>query len=270
MESPVASFYRPMTSIAASTARVLLPLPLPLPRLGAVTDGATLLQRRLLMVAVLGAHAAGVWGLMQVREVREAVIVAAPIFVEFISPSAPPVAAVRVPALPALTLPLTPIHRKPPPAAPVIAVAATPEPAAFAVPAPSPPEPAPALTFVPAAPAPLAMVAVPAPVLVPLPDPTPAPPTIIPASAVQYLEAPVLDYPRLSRRNGEAGRVMVRVYIDTAGLPRNVQVSTTSGHVRLDDAAVAAVQKTRFKPYTQNGQPTAGWASIPINFELEK
>ena len=80
----------------------------------------------------------------------------------------------------------------------------------------------------------------------------------------------MLDYPRLSRRNGEAGRVMVRVYIDTAGLPRNAQVSATSGHARLDDAAVAAVQKARFRPYTENGQPTAGWASIPINFELEK
>ena len=80
----------------------------------------------------------------------------------------------------------------------------------------------------------------------------------------------MLDYPRLSRRNGEAGRVMVRVYIDTAGLPRNVQVSASSGHARLDDAAIAAVQKARFRPYTQNGQPTAGWAAIPINFELEK
>lgn len=237
-----------------------------------MTDGATLLQRRLLVIAVLGAHVAGVWGLMQVREVREAVMVAAPIFVEFISPPAPPVAAVRVPSPPALALPLRTIHSKPPPAAPVITVAATPAPAAFAVPAPSPPEPAPVPAFTPPTPTPLAVVAVPAPVPEPAPvlAPAPAPPTIIPASAVQYLEAPVLDYPRLARRKGEAGRVMVRVYIDTAGLPRNVQVSTTSGHVRLDDAAVAAVQKARFRPYTQNGQPTAGWASIPINFELEK
>ena len=38
----------------------------------------------------------------------------------------------------------------------------------------------------------------------------------------------------------------------------------------LDEAAVAAAQKARFKPYTENGRPTAGWARIPFPFELEK
>ena len=87
---------------------------------------------------------------------------------------------------------------------------------------------------------------------------------------MQYLEPPVLEYPRASRRFNEAGRVMVRVYIDEAGMPRTVQVSPSSGFARLDDAAVAAVQKARFKPYTENGRPTAGWAFIPLVFDLEK
>jgi protein TonB len=87
---------------------------------------------------------------------------------------------------------------------------------------------------------------------------------------VQYLELPAPEYPRLAKRNAESGRVMVRVYIDVAGMPRNVQVSTSSGFARLDEAAVSAVQKARFKPYTENGQPTAGWTYVPINFELEK
>jgi len=104
----------------------------------------------------------------------------------------------------------------------------------------------------------------------PAPPAPPPPPKIIPASAVQYLEPPAPEYPRLSKRNGESGRVMVRVFIDIAGMPRNVQISTSSGVARLDDAALAAVQKARFKPYTENGQPTAGWTYVPINFELEK
>ena len=87
---------------------------------------------------------------------------------------------------------------------------------------------------------------------------------------MQYLDPPAPDYPRLSKRNGESGRVMVRVYIDIAGLPHNVQVSSSSGHQRLDDAATVAVQRARFKPYFENGQPTAGWTTVPINFELEK
>jgi periplasmic protein TonB len=87
---------------------------------------------------------------------------------------------------------------------------------------------------------------------------------------VQYLEPIALEYPRLSKRAGETGRVMIRVYIDEAGLAQNVQVYRSSAHVRLDDAALAAVQKARFKPYTENGRPVAGWAFIPIEFELEK
>jgi protein TonB len=86
---------------------------------------------------------------------------------------------------------------------------------------------------------------------------------------VQYLDPPVLSYPSASRRLGEAGRVMVRVYIDEGGLPRTVQVHASSGFARLDGAAVAAVQKARFRPYVENGRPTAGWAFIPLAFDLE-
>jgi len=86
---------------------------------------------------------------------------------------------------------------------------------------------------------------------------------------VQYLEPPVLEYPRASRRAGESGRVLVRVYIDEAGLPRTVLVGQSSGHARLDAAALDAVRQARFKPYTENARPTAGWALIPLIFDLE-
>ena len=224
----------------------------PLPRRGERADGLSPAQRRAMVVAILAAHVAVVYGLMQVREVREAAREVAPMFVDLIAPPAPPAPPVPPPPTP------QPIQKKPPPPVPVIAAAPSPAPAAFVVPAPPPPEP------IEAAPAPVAVQAPPAP---PVPPP---PPKIIPASAVQYLEPPTPEYPRLSKRNGESGRVMVRVFIDIAGMPRNVQISTSSGFARLDDAAVSAVQKARFKPYTENGQPTAGWTSVPINFELEK
>ncbi|MFM9915835.1 MAG: energy transducer TonB [Rhizobacter sp.] len=105
---------------------------------------------------------------------------------------------------------------------------------------------------------------------------TPAPtalqplPKNLPAESVQYLVAPAPVYPRLSRRLGETGRVLVRVYIDEAGLPRSFQLNVTSGHGRLDEAALQAVQQARFKPYAENGRPTGGWALIPLTFDLEK
>ncbi len=98
----------------------------------------------------------------------------------------------------------------------------------------------------------------------------PPPPKTLPPEAVQYLLPPAPVYPKMSRRYGESGRVLVRVYIDESGVPRSVQVTGSSGHPRLDDAARIAVQATRFKPYAENGRPTAGWAFIPLTFDLEK
>jgi protein TonB len=62
----------------------------------------------------------------------------------------------------------------------------------------------------------------------------------------------------------------VRVFIDEQGLPRDVQVSQSTGFARLDEAAVTAVRKTRFKPCIENGVAVSGWALIPIEFELER
>jgi protein TonB len=109
-----------------------------------------------------------------------------------------------------------------------------------------------------------------APPAPPAPPPPPAPPKEIPASAIEYLVTPPIDYPRLSKRLNESGTVVVRIYIDEAGVPRMAQVASSSGHPRLDEAAVAGLQRFRFKPMTENGRPLAGWARIPVPFELEK
>lgn len=215
-------------------------------------------QRRLMVIGIVALHVAGAWGLMQIDAVRQVVTQAAPMFIDVIAPANPPVPTPPPPVAPAKTLPppvTTPVTP------PMIAAPASPAPAAFTTPAePAPPDPAPVIV---AAPAPLA------PAVAPAPAPAPAP-KVIPPSAVQFVEPPVVVYPRLSRRNGEAGQVIVRAYIDTTGVPRQVQVDKSSGHARLDEAAIAAVQKSRLKPHTENGQPVEGWARIPINFELER
>jgi protein TonB len=110
------------------------------------------------------------------------------------------------------------------------------------------------------------------PQAVPAPQPAPAEAAQrqLPAAALQFSEPPAVVYPRLSRRNGESGRVIVRAFVDASGgAPRHVQLAQSCGHPRLDDAALAAVQKARFKPTIDNGQAVAGWALIPIDFELE-
>ncbi len=219
-------------------------------------DRLTPTQWRILVGAILAAHVAGVYGLLQVREVREAVAEAMPIFVSIIAPPAPP----KVEPPPPPPPPSAPKRIEPTPR--VIAAAPSPAPAPFVVPAPPPEVPDP--TPVAVAPAPAPVIAPPAP---PAPPP---PPRVIPASAVQYLEPLALEYPRLSKRLAETGRVVVRVFIDEAGLAHTTQLNKSSGFARLDEAALSAVQKARFKPYTENGRAVSGWAYIPIEFELEK
>ena len=139
-------------------------------------------------------------------------------------------------------------------------ITAAPTPAPTPLVAPPPPEP------VPPEPAPVA-VAAPAAAVAP---PAPAPPRNLSASSVQYLEPLQVEYPRLSKRLGETGVVMLRIFIDEAGRVRDVQISRASGHPRLDDAAMAAVQKARFKPPSENGQAVSGYAQVPVDFQLEK
>jgi protein TonB len=248
------------SSLAESAARFAVP-PAAMPRApqrgsGRIDptrrDDLTRGQLRLVVGAILAAHVAAVWGLLQLREVRDAVAAAAPLFVSLVAPEKP-----AEPAPPPPPVPQPSPRRLPPPA--VIAAEPSPAPAPFVVAAP-PPEPE--------APAPAVVAMTAAPQAVP---PAPAPqPRIIPASAVQYLEPIALEYPRMAKRLGEAGRVLIRVFIDEVGLAKNAQVNRSSGHSRLDDAALAAVQKARFKPYMENGAPVAGWAFIPLEFELEK
>lgn len=217
-------------------------------------DRLTPAQRRVMVGAIFAVHVAAIWALLQVREVRAAVAEVAPIFVSLLAPETP--SRIEPPPPP----PPSPVPRRIERAPRVIAAAPAPAPASFVVPAPPPevPEPAPVMV----APAPVVAAVAP-------PAPPPAP-RLMPASAVQYLEPPALEYPRLSKRLGESGRVVVRVLIDEAGLARSMQLNRSSGFARLDDAALAAVQKARFKPYTENGRALSAWANIPIDFELEK
>lgn len=213
-------------------------------------DGLSKAQYRGVVAAIALAHAGAIWAVLQVPAVRQAAVEAAPLFVDLLAPPAPPAPPPPLP-VPVLAPPL----KVPLPA--VITAPAAAAPAPFEAP-PTPEQPAP-----PAPPVPVLAEAPPAP-------PAPPPPKNIPASEVQYLVRPAPEYPRLSVRQGESGQVMLRVFIDEAGLPRDVRIEQSSGFARLDDAALAAVRQARFKPPTLNGQPISGWARIPIPFELEK
>jgi len=86
---------------------------------------------------------------------------------------------------------------------------------------------------------------------------------------VDYMgKRPVPEYPRASQRRGEQGRVLVRVTISPEGRVVDARIQSSSGHDRLDNAALKAVRTARFKPYTENGRAYPAMADIPFDFVL--
>lgn len=77
------------------------------------------------------------------------------------------------------------------------------------------------------------------------------------------------SYPSASRRLSEEGKVMVRVELDEEGHVDHVAIKSSSGYVRLDDAAMRAVRQWRCQPAQSNGQPVRAIALQPFNFVLE-
>ena len=226
---------------ATTLARVPAGLAAPL-QYGHATTGQAR-RRRVVIASLLAVHGLGVIAMLNAGRLRDVAIEARPVFL----------AVVDAPAAPTPPKPLPP----PPPSL----RAPTPPPLEMPLIAPEP-SPSPLVAQAIAPPPP------PAPAAPPAPDPAPAAPRMLPAAAVQFLVPPAPVYSRISARMRESGKALVRVFIDEAGMPRNVQLVTSTGFARLDDSAVTAVRNARFKPYVENGVAVAGWASIPIEFEL--
>ncbi|HLX79743.1 MAG TPA: energy transducer TonB [Burkholderiales bacterium] len=121
-----------------------------------------------------------------------------------------------------------------------------------------------------------APVEAPSPVVAPPPPPVvvaapPAPPAPItpPIFHADYLDNPSPIYPALSKRIGEQGRGILRVFVGIAGRAEDVQVFKTSGSPRLDEAARDAVRQWKFTPGKRGTEPIATWVQIPFSFQLK-
>ncbi len=139
-------------------------------------------------------------------------------------------------------------------------------------PRPQPVAEVPVLATAATVPAPVAevpRVAEPAP-LPPIQPAVPAPPA--PQSAprfdADYLDNPTPAYPSMARRMGEEGKVVLRVFVEASGKPSKIEVRTSSGSTRLDDAASAAVWNWKFVPARRGEENVAAWVLVPISFSL--
>ena len=196
---------------------------------------------------VIVAHAAVVWFVLHISpQARQAVgeIIQATL----IAPQAQPVPPPPEPQRPR---PKVVPRIQPPKPAPVLAATPRDEvPAASFVVDPPPADPAPVVA--PAAP----MVA------------APLPPLVLPVFNADYLDNPQPIYPAMSRRMGETGRVLLRVYVSSDGKAERVELKTSSGFERLDQSAREAVIRWRFVPARRGSEPVAAWVLVPISFVM--
>jgi protein TonB len=84
-----------------------------------------------------------------------------------------------------------------------------------------------------------------------------------------YLSNPKPLYPNVSRRLGEQGTVMLRIFVTIAGDPTEIQLKSSSGYPRLDRAALSAVRNWKFSPATRGNQAVDAWVLVPIRFSLK-
>ena len=100
--------------------------------------------------------------------------------------------------------------------------------------------------------------------------PVPAAPTVVsqPHFDADYLHNPAPAYPPLSRRMGEEGRVVLRVFVEPTGHPSQIEIKTGSGSPRLDQAAQDAVWRWKFVAAHRGFDAVGAWVLVPIVFNL--
>lgn len=191
---------------------------------------------RLGLLVAVALHASALAAILGYQPARSAMLLAAPIMVDWI-------AQPRVE--PRKERPKPKPIEKPEPKpveAPIIA-AQDPEPAPAEAPAPPPAQPA-----IAAAPQPFVS---------------------LPVFSADYLDNPAPPYPALSRRLGEQGRVTLRVLVDAEGRAEQVRIQASSGFVRLDGSASETVRRWKFLPAKRGAESVPAWVLIPISFRLE-
>jgi protein TonB len=75
------------------------------------------------------------------------------------------------------------------------------------------------------------------------------------------------EYSEEARRAKYSGTVLVYIEVDTSGLPRNLRVVKGIG-LGLDEKAIEAVSKWRFKPGRKDGKPVTVRAQVEVSFRL--
>ncbi len=104
------------------------------------------------------------------------------------------------------------------------------------------------------------------------PPPPPSGPKVV---FIPYDDPPVAmspirpSYPEIAQEAGIEGVVIVQAFIDEKGRVKETLILKGVPNTGLDEAAMDAIRKTRFKPAKQRERSVGVWISIPVNFKLK-
>ena len=263
-----------------------IPPAVPLGQPGPSREPMSTAARRGILALVIFFHVGGGWALTQVEPVKLIVGDIAPMEVRMVpaeesaqpeieNSEPPPPVDLKPPPPELATIVEPPPSDLPPPEFPLAKVELPPPdeppppdippPEKKVEPKPKPPEPKPVQRKPPQPARPAAPVdsqpqqAAPA---------APAGPAFVAASQVAFMVKPNPPYPKRAQRAGDQGKALVRVMVDIAGRPAQASLEKSSGFPDLDEAAVAAVRASQFRPYTEGGLPRAFVVIVPIDFVL--
>ena len=104
------------------------------------------------------------------------------------------------------------------------------------------------------------------------PPPPPSGPKVV---FIPYDDPPLAmspirpSYPEIAQEAGIEGVVIVQAFIDEKGRVKETLILKGVPNTGLDEAAMDAIRKTRFKPAKQRERSVGVWISIPVNFKLK-
>jgi protein TonB len=84
-----------------------------------------------------------------------------------------------------------------------------------------------------------------------------------------YRINPPPSYPKIARRRGYEGTVILEVLVDRNGKVGDLRVSKSSGYRILDRAATASVKDWVFEPGKKGNQNVEMRVKVPIRFQLD-
>ena len=83
-----------------------------------------------------------------------------------------------------------------------------------------------------------------------------------------YRDNPPPRYPRIARRRGYEGTVVLEVLVNTKGKVSDYRIIRSCGYSVLDKAAMKSIRNWLFEPGMRGDEKVEMWVKVPIRFEL--